>query len=93
MEENNQKVYSLNFTINTNLLVEGEFDITQLEPMLDDIYDKTEELDEDLDIDITDRDMYIMTNRIEEVLPVIKGIMAETGFFDMAKLELFEVEQ
>jgi hypothetical protein len=93
MEELNQQVHSLEFRIADKHLKDGKFDITELEEVLDTIYDKTDEIDEDLDIDITDRDMYIMSDKINAVLPIIKVVMEESGYFDMASLVLHEVDQ
>jgi ferritin-like metal-binding protein YciE len=92
MEELNQQVHSLEFRIADKHLKDGKFDITELEAVLDTIYDKTEDIDEDLDIDITDRDMYIMSDKIEEVLPVIKEVMEDSGYFDMTSLILHNVD-
>jgi hypothetical protein len=92
MEELNQQVYSLEFRIADKHLSDGKFDITELEAVLDTIYDKTEDIDENLDIDITDRDMYIMTDKIEDSLPIIKEVMKDSGYFDMNSLVLHEVD-
>ncbi len=92
MEELNQQVHSLEFRIADKHLKTGKFDIAELEEVLDMIYDKIDELDDDLDIDITDRDMYIMSNKIDVVLPIIKEVMEDSGFFDMDSLVLHEVD-
>jgi hypothetical protein len=92
MEELNQVVHSLEFRIADKHLKSGSFDITLLEEVLDNIYDQTEDIDEDLDMDITDRDMYIASDKIDDVLPVIKEAMKESGFFDMTSLVLHEVD-
>jgi hypothetical protein len=92
MNEIEQKVYSLEFSLNKQVTTKEDFKITELETVLDTIFDRTDELDPELDIDITENDMYIMTNEIELVLPVIKDVMKESDIFDMSTLELFEID-
>jgi hypothetical protein len=87
-----QKVYSLAFKIKDEVLTKDDFDLSQLEFIIDEVFDKTEAIDEDLDIDISIRDMYIMTNKIDDVLPLIKEIMDKTQLFDENEYYLSEVE-
>jgi hypothetical protein len=92
MNEIEQKVYSLEFSLNKQVTTKEGFRITELETVLDTIFDRTDELDPELDIDITENDMYIMTNEIDRVLPVIKDVMKESNIFDMSTVELFEID-
>jgi hypothetical protein len=92
MNEIEQKVYSLEFSLNKQVTTKDGFQISQLETVLDAIFERTDELDPELDIDITENDMYIMSNEIELILPVIKDVMKESNIFDMSTLELFEID-
>ncbi len=92
MNEIEQKVYSLEFNLNKQITTKDNFQISQLETVLDAIYDRTDEVDPELDIDITENDMYIMSNEIELVLPLIKDVMKESNLFDMQSIELFEID-
>ena len=92
MNEIEQKGYSLEFTLNNKVTTKEGFEISQLEDVLDAIFDRTEEVDPDIDIDITEKDMYILTNELDLALPIIKDVMKESNMFDMNSLELFELE-
>ncbi|MGL4758296.1 MAG: hypothetical protein ACRCXZ_03095 [Patescibacteria group bacterium] len=92
MNEIEQKAYSLEFSLNQQLTTKDDFDISQLENVLDAIYDKTETLDPELDLDISENDMYILTNEIDIILPAIKDIMKESNMFEMNTLELYELD-
>ena len=93
MEPENQIIHTLAFRIDPIHLESGHFELAILEDVIDDIYDLTEDIDEDLDIDISDLEMYITSNKIEEVLPVIKKVMAKSTYFDMTSLELSKLEE
>jgi hypothetical protein len=84
-------VYSMEFKILDSVLTAKDFDISQLEVVLDDIYDKAEDIDPELDIDISERDMYIMTNKIDEIEPIVSQVMKDSGLFVTNSLSLMQV--
>lgn len=84
-------VYSMEFKILDSVLTAKDFDISRLESILDTIYDKADDIDPELDIDISERDMYIMTNKIDEIEPIISEVMKESGMFVTDSLSLMQV--
>ena len=93
MEPGNQIIHTLSFRINPSHLESGHFELAILEDVIDNIYDLTEDIDEELDIDISDMEMYITSNKIDEVLPVIKEVMDKSTYFDMTSLELTKLNE
>ena len=84
-------VYSLEFKFLDSVISQKDFTVASLEPLLDRIYDATDDIDSELDIDISDRDMYIMTTKIDAIEPIVRDILETSNYFDNSSFKLYPV--